>query len=88
MSKINELSNLVTLYFDSQSVIHLCKNPVYLERTKHIDVKLHFIRDIVSKDILLLEKIATQFNPADMDTKVLPLTKFKACLQMLKIDTE
>lgn len=87
LSEINELSNPVTLYSDSQSAIHLCKNPVFHERTKHIDVKLHFIRDIVAKDTLLLEKIATQFNPADMGTKVLPLVKFKSCLQILKVDT-
>lgn len=38
---------------------------------------MHFIRDIILKDSILLEKIPTQFNPPDMETKVIPLNKFK-----------
>lgn len=36
------------VYSDSQSVIHLSKNSVYQKRTKHINVRLHFIRDVLS----------------------------------------
>ena len=38
----------VPIYSDSQSAIHLTKNQGYHERTKHIDNRLHFIRDIVA----------------------------------------
>lgn len=55
------------------------------ERTKHIDIKLHFIRYIISKKAVLLEKISTQYNLSVMITKV--LNKFKSYLQILKVDT-
>lgn len=82
----NELHDPVVVYCDSQRVIYLCKNPVFHDMTKHIDVRFHFIRDIVRKESILLEKISTQFNRADMRTNVLPLSKFKSCLNIQSID--
>lgn len=35
--------NIITVYCDSSSALHLCKNLAHHERTKHIDIKLHFI---------------------------------------------
>lgn len=49
---LNELSFVdenAILYSDNQSTIHLSKNPMFHDRTKHIDIKYHFIRDIISK---------------------------------------
>lgn len=49
---VNELGfqqDMVTIYCDSQSAIHLTRNSLFHERTKHVDVKLHFIRDVVAK---------------------------------------
>ena len=37
----------VVVYCDNQSVIHLAKNRSFHERSKHIDVRLHFVRDII-----------------------------------------
>ncbi|KAL2248429.1 UNVERIFIED_CONTAM: Retrovirus-related Pol polyprotein from transposon TNT 1-94 [Sesamum indicum] len=63
----------LVVFSDSQSSIQLCKNSVFHDRTKHIDVRFHFIRDIVGKDVIKLEKIKTEENPADMGTKSLPV---------------
>ena len=44
---INELvfyQRKVVIYYDSQSAIHLSRNSVFHKRTKHIDVRLHFVR--------------------------------------------
>ncbi|KAE8691598.1 Transducin/WD40 repeat-like superfamily protein isoform 2 [Hibiscus syriacus] len=60
----------INLYCDSQSAIHLEKNQVYHSRTKHIDVKYHFVREIFEEGKILLQKITTLENPADMMTKV------------------
>ncbi|KAL6329279.1 hypothetical protein AAG906_015482 [Vitis piasezkii] len=49
----------VQLYCDSQSAIYLTKNQVYHARTKHIDVRFHKIKEMVSFGELLLEKVHT-----------------------------
>ncbi|GJS48325.1 retrovirus-related pol polyprotein from transposon TNT 1-94 [Tanacetum coccineum] len=60
----------VTMHSDSQSAIHLAKNQVYHARTKHIDVRYHFIREILEEGGVRIQKIHTSKNPADMLTKV------------------
>ncbi|CAA0838989.1 cysteine-rich RLK (RECEPTOR-like protein kinase) 8 [Striga hermonthica] len=59
----------VTLYSDSQSAIHLAKNPAFHSRIKHIEVKYHFIRQLLEKKVLQLKKVPGERNPADMLTK-------------------
>nr|GFD11164.1 retrovirus-related Pol polyprotein from transposon TNT 1-94 [Tanacetum cinerariifolium] len=49
----------VTMHSDSQSAIHLAKNQVYHERTKHIDVRYHFIREILEEGGVEIQKIHT-----------------------------
>ncbi|XP_031265023.1 secreted RxLR effector protein 161-like [Pistacia vera] len=80
------LDGTVTVYSGSQSAIHLVKNPVYHERTKHVDVRYHFVRDMISKGGVKLMKIPTENNPADMGTKVVTLAKFKHCLNLLHVE--
>ena len=75
----------VCIHCDSQSVIHLCRNQMYHERTKHIDVRFHFIRDIVEKGEIQVAKVHTSDNPADIITKAIPVSKFRHYLDLLKI---
>ncbi|KAH9680375.1 Integrase catalytic domain-containing protein [Citrus sinensis] len=85
---LNELwlkQRIVEIFCDNQSAIQLIKNQVYHERTKHIDVKLHFIRDEVTKGSFAVIKIHTDTNPANMLTKVLPTTKFKFCVDLIGV---
>ena len=53
----------VTLHCDSQSAIHLVKNPSFHDRSKHIDIKYHFIIKTVEEGRILLEKIDTNVSP-------------------------
>ncbi|GKD00750.1 retrotransposon protein, putative, ty1-copia subclass, partial [Tanacetum coccineum] len=70
--------------FDSFMVKHgLAKDQVYHDRTKHIDVRYHFIR---SERRIKVKKIGTQDNCADVFTKPVPLSKFRHCLDLLNID--
>ncbi|KAH9716149.1 Integrase catalytic domain-containing protein [Citrus sinensis] len=64
------------------SAIYLSKNPAHHEKTKHIDIKLHFIRNVVSMGVVRMVKIHTDSNPADMLTKVVTTAKFKVCLDI------
>ena len=68
------------LYSDSQSAIHLAKNPVFHARTKHIQLRYHFTRELISNGTLSLKKILGSKNPADMLTKVVTSEKLKLCI--------
>jgi hypothetical protein len=49
---------------------------VFQERTKHIDVKYHFIRDVIAEGDIKVCKIGTCDNPADISTKPRVLVTF------------
>ena len=66
-----------TLYSDSQSAIALTKDGSYHARTKHIDIRYHFIRFIVQDGTINLIYCPTEDMTADMLTKALPNSKAK-----------
>nr|KYP31853.1 Retrovirus-related Pol polyprotein from transposon TNT 1-94 [Cajanus cajan] len=70
------------LYCDSQSAIHLSKNSTFHSRSKHIDVRYHWIRDVLESKMLKIEKIHTKDNGADMMTKSLPREKIEVCKEV------
>ena len=70
---------------DSQSAIYLAKSSAHHDRTKHIDRKYHFIRDVVAEGKVHLSKIHTSKNPADFLTKALPGPKFDHCCDLLNV---
>ena len=67
------------LYCDIQSAIHLSKNSTFYSRSKHIDVRYHWIRDALDEKLLQIEKIHTDDNGSDMMTKLLPIQKLEIC---------
>ena len=66
---------------DSHGAIHLEKNSAYHSKSKHIDVRYHWIRDVLEKKQLQLEKIHIAENESDMMTKPLPKKKLKSYTQ-------
>ena len=56
---------------------------MFHERTKHIDVKYHEVRDVISQDKLKVCKINTHDNPADMMSKSVPVAKFEFCSSLI-----
>ncbi|CAA7024876.1 unnamed protein product [Microthlaspi erraticum] len=85
MNELGFKQEAVQIYCDSQSAITLAKNVVFHERTKHIAVKFHFIRDLISMGLVQVLKIATEYNPADILTKVLQVGKFQEALRFLRV---
>ena len=71
------------LYCDSQSAIHLAKNPEFHSKTKHIQLSYHWIRHVLEEEQLSLENIHTDRNPVDMLTKILPRNKHELCRGMV-----
>ena len=61
----------VTIYVDNKSAISLAKNRLSHNRSKHINIKYHFIRELVNEKIVELEHCRTEENLADMFTKSL-----------------
>ena len=70
---------------DSQSAVHSAKNAMFHARTKHIDVRYHFIRQILEDGLVTLTKVRTQYNPADILTKSLPKARHEHCIDMVGV---
>ncbi|KAH9763595.1 hypothetical protein KPL70_001222 [Citrus sinensis] len=85
MFMLNMCIKTVQVFCDNQSALQLIKNPVFHERTKHIDVKLQFIREEAAKGTVSMSKIHTDMNPADALTKVLPTAKFEFCVNLMGV---
>jgi hypothetical protein len=64
-----------TIFEDNQSCIALAKNPVFHTRTKHLDIKAHFVRQKVQTNEISLQYCSTEDMVADMLTKPLAKTK-------------
>lgn len=67
----------VIVHCNSQSAICLSANRKQNQKTKHIDIKLHFIRFEVSRGVVKLVKMHTNENLPDMLTKVVLSAKFE-----------
>jgi len=73
------------VHCDSIGAIYLAKSQVYHVRTKHIDVRYHFVCDILEDGDIELQKIYTKNNPANILTKVIFGVKFNHCKNLLRI---
>ena len=67
------------IFCDNQSCIYLASNPKHSEKTKHVDMKFHFIRELVEEKKLFLEYTLTDTMWADFLTKPLSIDKHEKC---------
>jgi len=77
--------DLLNINCDSMGAIYLAKNQVYHERTKHINVRFHFVWEILNVGDIELKKIHTKENLTDILKKVVPGVKFAYCKELLHI---
>ncbi|GKB73427.1 retrotransposon protein, putative, ty1-copia subclass, partial [Tanacetum coccineum] len=77
--------NTVAVNCDNQGVIHLSRNHVFHERTKHINVRYHFIREVLEAMTVKVLKVGTKHNAADALTNVVHGLKLQHCLELLNV---
>ena len=65
------------IYSDNQSCVKLSKNPVFHHKSKHIEIKYHYMRDMVQRGVVKLQYVATDEHIADVLTKPLARVKFE-----------
>lgn len=75
----------VLIETDSQSCIKMVTNEKFFNRTKHIDVRYHFVKDMVDKRIIELKYCPTENNVADIFTKPLAGTRIKFLRELCNV---
>ncbi|GJW21557.1 retrovirus-related pol polyprotein from transposon TNT 1-94 [Tanacetum coccineum] len=77
--------NKIPLYCDNKSDIAICCNNVQHSRSKHIDVRYHFIKEQVENGVVKLYFVKTEYQLADIFTKALARERFEFLLSRLRM---
>eukprot|EP00253_Pinus_taeda_P003386 PITA_03386 len=80
-----EQQHPTTRWCDNQSAIQLCKDPVQHQRSKHIELHMHFIRKLIHDHVLEVQYCSTDDQVADIFTKALTEAKFTKLRYMLGV---
>ena len=75
----------VVIYIDNKSAIDLAKNPVFHGRSKHIDIRYHFIRECVDRGEIVVKHIRTEEQRANVLTKAMTTVKFERMCVLLGV---
>ncbi|GJV87729.1 ribonuclease H-like domain-containing protein, partial [Tanacetum coccineum] len=70
------LSTATIVYCDNVSAVYLSSNPVQHQRTKHIEIDIHFVRDLVTTGHIRVLHVPSRYQYADIFTKGLPTALF------------
>jgi len=73
----DQVIDVTCIWCDNQSCIKMNENPVFHDRSKHIAIKYHYIRDMIEKGAVKLQYVAIEEQTADIFTKPLARTKLE-----------
>ncbi|KAJ9544400.1 hypothetical protein OSB04_024107 [Centaurea solstitialis] len=76
----------IPIYCDSKSAIAISANPVQHSKTKHIDIRYHFLKDNVEKENIEMYFVNTEYQLADLFTKALDEKRFKFLISRLDME--
>nr|GFA30088.1 ribonuclease H-like domain-containing protein [Tanacetum cinerariifolium] len=79
------LSSATLVYCDNVSAVYLSCNPVQHQRTKHIEIDIHFVTDLVVAGQVRVLHVPSRYQYADIFTKGLPLALFKEFRSSLSV---
>ena len=74
------------MYFDNKSAINIAHNPVQHERTKHIEIDRHFIKEKIEGGLICTPYVSTENQLADLFTKGLNATSFQRYISKLGME--
>ena len=75
----------MVIYYDNSSAIDISKNLVQHSKTKHIEIRYHFIRDLVERKVVTLKYIPIERQNIDIFTKTLDRSKFESLHQVIGV---
>lgn len=73
---------------DNNGARKLAENPIYYNRTKHIDTRHHYLREVINRGSIKIEHIPTTEMASDFLTKGVPTPKHRKCLELLGLSSQ
>ncbi|GJR56297.1 putative ribonuclease H-like domain-containing protein [Tanacetum coccineum] len=73
------------IFIDNESTICIVKNPMFHSKTKHIEIRHHFIRDSNEKKLIQMIKIHTDYNVANLLTKAFNVGRFQYLIESIRM---
>ena len=85
LTGVSDKLEMTTIIEDNQAAIAMVKNPVFHARSKHIDIRYHYIRQLHQQGNVTLMYCPTERMTADVMTKAIPRGKFELLREMMGV---